>query len=308
MRILLTGATGFLGSHLFSRLLKEQVEIGIIKRGESRSWRIDPIPPKVRIIPGDLRAFENLQQAVANFGADTLIHAAWAGVMNRQRNEPAQIEQNVLPTVQLLQTALNSGCRNFIGLGSQAEYGPLNKLISETEATRPTTIYGAAKLATSILAEQLCAQAGARFAWVRVFSTYGPMEDPDWMIPYVIRKFLAGEKPSLTACEQRWDFLHAEDAAEALWSLAKTRAAGVFNLGSGQVYTLRQVVEQIRNRINPALPIGFGEVPYRADQVMHLQADISKLTRATGWKPASSLESGLADDIAWHRAQQAKPS
>ena len=303
MKVLLTGATGFLGAHLFRRLLRERVEVALLLREHSDTRRIDPITSSATIIRGDLRDLGTANEAIQKFRADTVIHTAWAGVMNKFRNEALQLDDNLMPTINLLRLALDNGCRNFIGLGSQAEYGPANKIISESEPAKPTTLYGATKLATSILAEQLCAQAGARFAWLRVFSTYGPGEDPEWMIPYLIRKLLAGEKPALTACEQKWDYLYAADAAEAIWSVVNSNASGVFNLGSGQVYTLRHIVEQIRDQIDPALPLGFGEVPYRPDQVMHLQADISRLTAATGWRPLTSLEQGIAEDIVWYKKE-----
>ncbi|HUS34651.1 MAG TPA: NAD(P)-dependent oxidoreductase, partial [Verrucomicrobiae bacterium] len=76
-----------------------------------------------------------------------------------------------------------------------------------------------------------------------------------------------------------------------------------FNLGSGRAESLRKIVETLRDAIDPKLPLGIGEVPYRPDQVMHLEADISKLTKATGWTPATSLEDGLKQTVAWHRQQ-----
>jgi nucleoside-diphosphate-sugar epimerase len=137
-----------------------------------------------------------------------------------------------------------------------------------------------------------------------VFSTYGPLEDLSWMIPYLIRTLLRRERPSLTACEQQWDYLFGPDAADAIWSVAKTTTAtGVFNFGSGRANSLRKIVETLRDAIDPNLPLGIGEVPYRPDQVMHLEADIARLTRATGWTPATSLEEGLKQTVAWHKTQ-----
>ncbi len=143
-----------------------------------------------------------------------------------------------------------------------------------------------------------------RFAWIRIFSLYGPRDNPDYMIPSLVEKLLRGEKPSLTAGEQLWDYLYVQDAAEAIVSVGQTAGAeGVFNLGSGRVETIRQTVEQLRDLIDPSLPLGFAEVPYRPDQVMHLQADISRLHAATGWTPRTTLADGLAQTIQWHRSK-----
>ena len=120
------------------------------------------------------------------------------------------------------------------------------------------------------------------------------------MIPYLIRALLKGERPALTACEQRWDYLFGPDAADAVWAVARSDASGIFNLGAGRAESLRAIVETLRDAIDPKLPLGMGEVPYRPDQVMHLEADISRLTEATGWRPATSLQDGLKQTVAWH--------
>jgi nucleoside-diphosphate-sugar epimerase len=144
--------------------------------------------------------------------------------------------------------------------------------------------------------------AGIRYVWLRLLATYGPKDDVHHLIPTVILKLLAREKPSLTQGEQRWDYLYVEDAAEAIYSVAlKAKAQGVFNLGSGEAYTIRSIAERIRDMIDPKLPLGFNEVPYRPDQVMNLQADISKLKNATGWEPKTSLDRGLEQAIEWYR-------
>jgi nucleoside-diphosphate-sugar epimerase len=122
------------------------------------------------------------------------------------------------------------------------------------------------------------------------------------LIPSVIRRLLASERPQLTSGEQKWDYLYVEDAAEAIYQAAITkRAEGIFNLSSGEAHTVRKLVEQIRNIINPSIPLGFGEIPSPLDQIMHLQADISKLREATGWTPQTSLEEGLRRTIEWSR-------
>jgi nucleoside-diphosphate-sugar epimerase len=144
--------------------------------------------------------------------------------------------------------------------------------------------------------------AGIRYVWLRLLATYGPKDDINHLIPQVILKLLAHEKPSLTLGEQRWDYLYVEDAAEAMCQVAvNPQAQGVFNLGSGEAYTIRSIVERIRDMIDPSLPLDFGETPYRYDQVMHLQANIAKLKKATGWEPKTSLDRGLEQAIEWYR-------
>jgi nucleoside-diphosphate-sugar epimerase len=125
------------------------------------------------------------------------------------------------------------------------------------------------------------------------------------MIPCLIEALLQGRSPKLTAGSQLWDYLYVEDAARAIVAVVLEKgASGVFNLGSGQAFSIRSIAERVRDRIDPRLYLDFGAVPYRADQVMHLEADIGRLHDATGWKPEVTIDDGLARTVDWHRERE----
>ena len=301
VRILLTGATGFVGSYVLRALLEGGHDVAALVRPGADLRRIADVVDRAERIEGDLADLAAAEDAVVAFGPESVVHLAWAGVGNRHRNDPAQAD-NVRIAIDLLHLARRAGASRWVGVGSQAEYGPREGPTREDAPTRPTTLYGVAKLCTCLLAERLCAALGLRFAWLRLFSSYGPGDDPAWMIPYLVGRLLAGERPALTACAQRWDYLYVTDAADAIARAAvRPEAAGVYNLGSGAARPLRSIVEAIRDRVDPALPLGFGEVPYRPDQVMHLEADVGRLRRELGWSPRVALEKGLARTVDWHR-------
>jgi nucleoside-diphosphate-sugar epimerase len=292
-RVLLTGATGFIGSHVARRLLQVGCQVAILCRADSDRWRILDILDRLHVINGDLRDLAALAPAIHAFAPLVTIHCAWGGVMNTRHADAAQSDNQAM-TLSLLDAVADAGGEVFVGLGSQAEYGPHECAIGETTATQPRTEYGRAKLATGVAVVQRAAQRGLRPIWVRVFSTYGPHDQPDWLLPYVIRELRAGRRPLLTAGEQRWDYLFVADAADAIVQLAlHSDAAGVFNLGSGTTHTIRAVVEMLRDLIDPTLPLGLGEKPYGDHPVMHLQADISRLQSVTGWSPRTCIQDGL---------------
>jgi nucleoside-diphosphate-sugar epimerase len=303
MRCLVTGATGHIGSHLIRYLLERNVEVAaLVRPTTSNLWRIEDILHRLYIIKGDLSDIERSSAVIKEFAPEVVFHLGWYGVSSRYRNDIKQITRNLYGSIELLQIAHDSGCRRWIGLGSQAEYGAYNGILREDLPTRPITLYGTVKLCTGILNQKLCEAWQIDFVWLRLLASYGPMDDAEHLIPSVILNLLQGEKITLTPGEQRWDYLYVEDVTEALWRTVITpEAQGIFNLGSGQAHTIRSIVERIRDLIDPNSPLGFGEVPYRPDQIMHLHADISRLQQVTGWSPQVSLDEGLRRTVAWFR-------
>ncbi|HEY5976165.1 MAG TPA: NAD-dependent epimerase/dehydratase family protein [Geobacteraceae bacterium] len=296
---IVTGATGFLGAALVSRLLASGGRVAVIARQDSPNLKRLPSHPDLLVVHGDFSDVGAWQEPLAGFPAEVFYHLAWNGVGNKYRNDPMQIA-NIDPSLETLRLARTLGCRRWVGTGSQAEYGPLNRRISENDPPAPSSLYGAAKAATCLLTQVMGKQLGVEPVWARVFSTYGPGDNSGWMLVDVIRQLLNGQRPALTPGEQLWDYLYVDDAAAAMFAMGKAASlSGVYNLGSGQSQSIRSIAEMARDLINPQLPLGFGEIPYRPDQVMHLEADIDKLTRDTGWRPRVSLESGIGNLIEW---------
>ena len=301
MRIFVTGGSGFLGSHLVLDLMERGHEVAVLLRPESASWRLGEARDRLHVIPGALEHLERLRGALQAFAPEAVVHMAWRGVAGGDRNNPVQAA-NVAETVGLVELAAEAGAKTFVGAGSQAEYGPYDRAIREDDTPRPTTLYGMAKLAAGSMAIRLAEERGLRAAWLRIFSTYGPKDADYWLIPSMIRNLRSGQHMALTACEQRWGFLHARDAASA-FRLAATHAdaRGIFNVGSPEAPPLRETVTRLRDLVAPGAALGFGELAYRPDQVMVLAADVSRML-ALGWKPEVPLDDGLRETVNWHDA------
>jgi nucleoside-diphosphate-sugar epimerase len=297
-----TGSTGFIGSYLIRLLLNQDYQVGVLVRPTSNLWRIQGIQNRLHLIPGDLAMVEQAAPAIIKLAPEVVFHLGWYGVGNRYRDNPSQVSQNLYGSLKLLQIAHEAGCQCWVGLGSQAEYGRYEGKMAEDLPTRPETIYGSVKLCVGLLSQKLCEVYGIRFVWLRLLATYGPQDDPENIIPYVILSLLRSQKPALTSGEQKWDYLYVEDAVRAIWEVYNSSSAkGIFNLASGKSLPIRSIVEHIRNLINPDLPLGFGEVPYSHNQIMILEADISRLQRATGWAPQVPFDDGIRMTINWYR-------
>ncbi|OAF01228.1 GDP-6-deoxy-D-lyxo-4-hexulose reductase [Bradyrhizobium centrolobii] len=302
MRIFVTGATGFLGSYVAENLVEQGHDVAVLLRPGTKPWRLASILERLTVVESTLDDPAALGAGLRSFAPDAVVHMAWRGVGNSDRNSKDQA-RNIGDTVELVDLAAGAGATIFVGAGSQAEYGPYDRAIVESDVPRPTTLYGIAKLASGLMAERRCAERRLRFAWLRIFSAYGPRDGESWLIPSLIRTLRANGRMALTACEQRWGFLHASDAAAAVsLVLASPAAQGIYNLGSPDAPPLRDTVRRLRDLIGRG-ELAFGEVPYRPDQVMVLAADVARL-EALGWRPAVGLDQGLRETLAWHEAAE----
>lgn len=305
MRIFLTGCSGFIGSHLLKELVKNNHELAILSRGKVNHENTS-LYKNILMLTGDLAKPNDFREELAKFKPDAVIHLAWSGVENLYRNEIRQVE-NLSYSLELMKVAHYAGAKHWLALGSQAEYGPHNEIIDEKAITEPTTTYGVIKLATALATKELAACLGIRFSWLRLFSVYGPGDRGNWFIPFLIKSLIKGDSPDLTEGKQLWDYLHVKDVALAICKVLETPDAfGIFNLGSGKAFRISEIAEYIRDKINPSISLSLGAIPYRDDQVMFMQADITNISTATGWQPTIRLFDGLNDTCEWYQKEAQK--
>lgn len=295
MRFAVTGASGQLGASLVKLLLDRDHEVLAIVRATSDLRRLERVLGRVTLAFAGLENMSGAAEPIAAFRPEVTVHLGWMGVTAEHRDSDAQITTNVIGTLELFRVVREAGCSAFVGLGSQAEFGPYDVALVEDLPVRPLTVYGVAKLSCGLLTAKLAELAGMRHAWIRLIATYGPGDDANHLIPSVSLQLLRGQAPCLSPGGQVCDYLYVDDAAEAIALVGESaEASGVFVLGSGEVHSVREICETIRDLIDSSAELNFGAMPYRSDQVMHLQADTSRIRRATGWEPRTSLAEGLA--------------
>jgi nucleoside-diphosphate-sugar epimerase len=299
---LITGATGAVGMGLIDALLKHNVRVVAVVRGNSN--RADRIKESdmVKKVECDLAQMENLPKLVQETGwkPDVFYHFAWDGTFGDSRNDMYAQNENVKYALNAVKAADEMGCSAFIGAGSQAEYGRFEGKLNASVPAFPENGYGMAKLCAGQMTRVECEKRGLRHIWTRILSVYGEYDGSATMVMSTIGKLLRGEKPSCTAGEQMWDYIYAKDAGRAFYLLGESGIAGkTYCIGSGSTRPLRQYIEEIRNAVNPKAEIGFGDVPYSEKQVMYLCADISDLTADTGFLPEYTFEQGIRETVDW---------
>jgi UDP-glucose 4-epimerase len=304
--VAVTGAAGFLGAAVVRRLLARGHRVLAWVRPTTDLARLSPALGQgpltlLRLDTGALRdpgGRAEAARALRGFGAEVLVHAAWRGVRGPARDEPAQVDE-VAATLDVLRAGAEAGVRRFVGLGSQAEYGPQAGVITEETVPTPATLYGSAKLAAGQLSLALAPRLGVSAAWARAFSIYGPGERPGTLVPDLASALREGRPFPLGRGDVRWDFLFEDDAGDAIEALAaQDGAVGTFNVASGAAVPLEEVFTRVRDLAAPGAPLAVGARPRSPADLPRLEASIARLREATGWAPLIGLDDGLARTIA----------
>lgn len=294
-RVMITGPTGSIGTALAELLTARGCEVYTICRPGSENICLLKEHSCLHILEKDISCLEDLPEDLEG-GFDAFFHLAWSGTFGEARNAPDLQMKNIQYTLEAVKVAKDLGCKVFVGAGSQAEFGHYDQPAGEKTPPRPFTLYGAAKLAAGHMSSVYGKSLGIRHSWVRIFSVFGPGDDPGTLASTLIREFQKGSSPSLTKGEQIWDFLYSYDAAEALIAVAEKGQDGAFySLGSGEQKPLRDYVLEMRDLIDPRVEIGFGEKPYGENQVMFLSADSTRLKKDTGFTPRYTFAEGIQD-------------
>lgn len=288
MRIMVTGASGFIGQHCLQRLLTEDCEIHAVNRAGQGTNN-----GRVTWHAGDLRDPPQAVALVAAVKPSHLLHCAWVATPRVYGHSPENADWLQSGVALALAFGAHGGVR-FVGVGSSAEYDPSEMpCIEDKTPIRPATIYGKCK-AACWLATQAAAQLhGFSAAWGRVFLAYGPGEPAQRLVPAVLASLLAGKPIQTTHGTQKRDFIYAPDAADLLVRLLLSQETGAFNIGTGHATTIRSVVEYLAERLGKSELPHFGAIQSPAGEPPTLVADITKMHDRLNWSAPTGVHEGL---------------
>jgi nucleoside-diphosphate-sugar epimerase len=304
MKVLVTGASGFIGSHVTRTLVERGHKVIVLAMPGDCMWRLHDIKGAYEIIRGTFQDEKSLSEQLSNWKPEGCIHLAWYA-------EPGKYLES-LENLSALQGSLNllrilseCGCEQFVGAGTCAEYEMRSSPLKETDPLKPETLYARSKLSFEMLGERLSSQFGIDFSWGRIFYLFGPQEDPRRLVPAAINKLMCGESFATTEGKQIRDYLHVIDIANALTLMVEKRVGGVFNICSGEPVSIKYILETIGSIFDSTELIQFGSVPYRDWEPMYICGDNQKL-RSIGWTPYYNLSTGLLNTINWWKGQSKK--
>jgi dolichol-phosphate mannosyltransferase len=305
-RALVTGATGFVGANLARRLLEDGHEVHLLVRPGHASWRLEGIRRALELHEAELADADGVAAVLRRVRPEWIFHLAAYGAYSSQQDVRRTIETNVIGTVNLVEAGLRAGFAAFVNAGSSSEYGFKDHAPSEREWLEPNSHYAVSKAAATHLCRYTAQTRGVPIRTLRLYSVYGPWEEPARLMPTLAARGLRGELPPLVDPGIARDYVYADDVSDAFVRAAATsgqEAGAVYNVGSGVQTALGEVVEVARRVLGVAAEPSWGTMEARRWDTSTWVSDPRAIERALGWRAQRTFEDGFRRLVEWLRSE-----
>ncbi|MDQ1373159.1 MAG: hypothetical protein QOJ09_497 [Actinomycetota bacterium] len=312
-RVFVTGASGFIGSHLTRRLVRDGYEVHALTSTVSSVYpsRLLDIRDKIALHEGNLTDRSALDAIVRAVRPTHVLHlGAYTHVGKSWQRVDECIQSNVQGTVNLLQALEPVGYERFVYTGTSEIYGDIDVPFREDAAVNPISPYSVGKYAGERYCRMFVQGHGWPIVMVRPFNAYGPAQTPDRVIPEIIQRALRGQELKMTQGRQTREFNYVEDLADGFVRLAKTPGieGELFNLGCGEEVSMRDLATTILDLMGDPVEPQFGALPDRPTEIWRMYCDSSKARERLGWEPQHTLRDGLQKTIDWYRLELERPN
>jgi UDP-glucose 4-epimerase len=300
-----TGAGGFVGANLVRRLLADGCEVVAAARPDADGWRLREVAGELELEAVDLADPAAAAALVRRTRPRWLFHLAAHGAYSWQTDVQRIVAVNVQGTAALVDAAREAGVDAFVHAGSSSEYGLKDHPPAEDEALEPNSAYAVAKAAATHYCRFVARRDGTRIATLRLYSVYGPWEDPGRLIPRLVASGLDGRLPPLVAPDTARDFVYVDDVCDAFVRAAAApglEPGAVLNVGSGRQSTLRDVVAAARDVLGIAAEPQWGTAAARSWDTSVWVADPRAAAATLGWRATTALRDGLRATADWLQA------
>ena len=295
--VLITGATGFIGSNITRSLIVNGYRVYATHRNSSNFKRCKDFYDSIQWIN---TGNDNWQEVFSNIKVDTLIHTAWQGVSTKERDNWEVQLLNFSFSKEIYEFARLIGTKKIITLGSQAEYGIYTKKVNEDFTPFPINAYGSVKLLTLFFLRNFSINKKIDWYWIRVFSVFGTNENENWLLPGVIKNLLKGNPVELTEGRQKYDYLHSDEFVKNLFKVIEcdSNNSGIYNLCSGIAIEIRTLLTKLSQHLpHSEHLLKFESIPYRKSQNMYMVGDNSKFESIFGNIDRDNIDSNLQKTI-----------
>jgi nucleoside-diphosphate-sugar epimerase len=285
---IVTGGTGVVGYALVQLLISKNITVHLFVRDEQNIKCLEEFRDKLQVYEVPLGEYKN---KLLYISADVFFHLAWEGTSKIDRhNEEIQLG-NLRYIKHAVKMAKKSGCRKFIGIGSQAEFGHQTSPMGNHTIPNPHTYYGIAKLAAGYLSANYCKQENIDFNWVRIFSVFGLCDNKNTLMEYVLNQIHLNSVIQINNPDAIWDYMFNDDAAEALYLIAIKGLNGkTYSLGSGVGMRIEEFIKRILEITRSNVKVSKNITPFQVDGVSYLVADMNELENDVKYISSNAFE------------------
>lgn len=304
MKALVTGAGGFVGANLAAALARAGHDVVAWVHRDSPTWRLDDLADTVEVVPVELLDGDAVDAGVRSARPDWIFHLAAHGAYSWQRDPERIMQTNLVATVRLLAACQRHGFAAFVHAGSSSEYGFQDHAPREDELPEPNSDYAVMKAAATLHCRFVAQRDDVHVVTLRLYSVYGPWEEPGRLMPTLAARGLEGRLPPLVSPDTPRDFVSVRDAERAFLLAAErddVERGSVFNIGSGRQTTLREVVEVARAQLDIAAEPEWGTEPQRSWDAAVWVGDARRARERLDWTAEDDLPTGFAHLADWLR-------
>ena len=298
---LVTGAGGFVGAVLARRLVTDGHDVHVLVRPHSDRWRLRDLNAVVHEV--DITDVHAVNAAVRSVRPSWIFHLAAYGAYEQQRQTDRMFEVNVRGTMNLVRAGLECGFRSFVHAGSSSEYETVDHAPREDERLQPGSDYAVTKAAATLYCQSVAEREDAPIATLRIYSAYGPYEEPTRFLPALVLEGLEGKLPPLVAPSIARDFVYVEDVAEAFLLAAESGASRtIYNVGTGTQVTIAEAVAAAKRLLGIKEEPRWGSMSNRSWDTTTWVANPERIRTELGWAPRNRFKEGLGRTIEWFRS------
>lgn len=299
-KVILTGATGFLGRKFIEEVSYKDIEIIAVVRNDKSDISHLIKLNNTRIIYCDLNNISNLATLVIDKDVDIFYHFAWAGTSGDNRSNVDIQLDNVRATCECIKVASKMGCKRFINAGSIVEYETIQQTLMDQSKPSLSNIYSIAKMTADFMAKTLAVNLNIDYINCIISNIYGPGEKSARFINTTIRKFISDESCSFTSGEQLYDFIYITDAVNAFYIIGeKGKCNTNYYIGNPKPKPLKDYIIEMRDVVNKDINLAFGEIPYCGAELNYSEIDLNKLNDEFNFQSKVDFKQGIQNTVEW---------
>jgi UDP-glucose 4-epimerase len=301
-KAIVTGANGFIGSHLVKELIANDIEvIAVVRNKNSNLESLEEIK-SLRIIYCDLNEIQTLSEKIINRDIDIFYHFAWSGSAGAARVDEKLQTQNALWTIEAVKVAKHLGCKRFVGAGSIMEKETMVAVYTQNNQPGMAYIYGTCKLTAHCISKSVAAQLEVEHLWGIITNAYGPGELSPRFVNTTIRKIIKNERLQFTSATQNYDFIYITDVAKAFYYIGMMgKPFCNYTIGSSNAKPLKEFIIEMQQTLSPERELFFGDIPFTGVNLTLDKFSTKDLEEDTGFKATISFSEGVKKTMEWLR-------